>query len=452
MYLTKYLIIKKISSRQSLLVNTLSGAMDIIENHHLPALSTPDKLSDPDLIKNLRSRNYIYDSEQQEKDLFKTLYKRYADKAAPPIFVICPTHSCNLRCRYCFEGSLGSQSKAKLELADVDALFNAFKHIDPNAKQLQLFGGEPLLPATYPVVEKILRKTKKLGYSIAVITNGVNIKYYFELIKKYRDLFDSFQITLDGPERIHNKRRYFASGRGTFNLILNSIGLLVSEKIRVSVRVNVDAENIDYLPELADIFDKRGWLDSPYLHFALAPVNDHKGDQDHTFMLTEDAVAKKFFKLREAHTNMGRINHQLFRLLDHVITTLDPKVKRPTLPHFKYCESNSMECYAFGADGYIYACSETIGDQSQAIGTFAPEFKMWSDKLAAWNNRSIMTLEKCRDCNISTFCGGGCAYAALMLNGSQDNPVCQDAKKVIDSYLDTIKDELLKEVVLKEAV
>lgn len=443
MYLTKYLIIKKISSRQSLLVNTLSGAIDIIENRHISSLSAPDKINEPGLVENLRNRGYIYETEKHEKELLNTLYNRYANQTIPPVFVICPTHSCNLRCRYCFESSMVSKSKTKLELTDVDALFNAFKQIDPDTKQLQLFGGEPLLPSTYPIVEKILHEAKRLDYKIDVITNGVNIKYYFELIKKYRELFGSFQITLDGPEKIHNKRRYFASGRGTFNLILNSIGLLISENIRVSVRVNVDAENIDYLPELADIFDRRGWLASPYLHFSLAPVNDHKGDQDHTHMLTEDAVAKRFFELQRDHKNLGRVNHQLFRLLDHVITVLDPDVKRPTMPRFKYCESNSMECFAFGADGYIYACSETIGDRSQAIGTFKPEFKMWPDQIAAWNNRSIMTLDKCKDCNIATFCGGGCAYAALAVNGSQSDPVCQDAREIIDSYLDTIKDELL---------
>jgi len=452
MYLTKYLIIKKLSSRQSLLVNTLTGAMDIIENRHLKALSAPDKINEPALIKDLTTRGYIYKSEQEEKELLKNLYQRYADQTIPPVFVICPTHACNLRCRYCFEGSLVSQSKAKLELADIDALFSAFNQIDPDTKQLQLFGGEPFLPTVYPVIEKILSEAKRLDYNVDVITNGVNIKYYFELIKKYRELFGSFQITLDGPARIHNKRRYFASGRGTFNLILDSIGLLISENIRVSVRVNVDAENIDYLPELADIFDRRGWLDSPYLHFSLAPVNDHKGNQDHTHMLSEDAVAKRFFELRRDHKNLGRVNHQLFRLLDHVITVLDPEVKRPTMPRFKYCESNSMECFAFGADGYIYACSETIGDKKMAIGTFKPEFKMWPDKVAAWDNRSIMTLEKCKDCNISTFCGGGCAYAALAVNGSQSEPVCQDAKKIIDTYLETVKDELLKNSLIKEAV
>lgn len=446
MHTTKYLVVKEIGAGQSLLVNTLSGAMDLIESRFVPLLSDPDKIDDAEVVKSLRERGYLFDSPADEEKLLTELYNRYGERPESPVLVVCPTHSCNLRCRYCFESSLVSTSKEMMRPGDIDPLFDAFKKIDPEANRLQLFGGEPLLPATYQVVAEILKKAKKLGFKADVITNGVNINRFIDLIKSYKSLIGSFQVTLDGPKSIHDQRRILASGKGTFDRILKNIGLLLENGINVSVRVNVDAQNIDFLPELADIFAERGWTDLSNFHCAMAPVNDHTGSLDGSNLLTEDVIAKKFLEMRGRHENLSRLNHQLFRSLDHIIKALDFDNPRPSIPRFKYCESNSLECYAFGADGYIYACSETISHHDLAIGTYRPEFELWEERVALWDNRSILTLEKCRDCNIATLCGGGCAYAALAINGSQSEPACQDAKKTVDSYLDSIKDTLIRQI------
>lgn len=444
MYTTKYLLIKKIDDRQSLLLNTLSGALDLIENRYVSQLATPDKIGDRQLLDTLRSRGYIYDSAADEERMLNFLFKKYAEEPASPVMVVCPTHSCNLRCCYCFEGNLVASSKEKMHPDDIGRLFKAFKRIDPSTRHLQLFGGEPLLPSTYQVVKGLIERAKRDDFMVDVVTNGVNVGLFIELFKRYKGIFGSFQITLDGPREIHDQRRIFPSGKGTFDAIARNISLLLNNGLRVSVRVNVDAQNIDYLPQLADIFAEHGWIDSPNFHCALAPVNDHKGDLDHANLLTEDKVAGRFLELRRRHVNLSRVNHQLFRTLDHIIKALALDGKRQSVPRFRYCESNNLDCYAFGADGYIYACSEALGERDQAIGKFRPKFELWPERVALWNNRSILTLRKCRDCNIATLCGGGCAFAALSLNGTQKEPVCQDAPKVVDSYLDSIKADLLK--------
>lgn len=65
---------------------------------------------------------------------------------------------------------------------------------------------------------------------------------------------------MDGNKSIHDKRRIRADGSGTFDSICDGINKILDIGIKVNLRINTDAENIGYLGELKEVFEKQGGL------------------------------------------------------------------------------------------------------------------------------------------------------------------------------------------------
>ena len=65
------------------------------------------------------------------------------------------------------------------------------------------------------------------------------------------------QVTIDGPQKIHDKRRISCNGKSTFNLLINNIDKLLNNDLDVILRINVDKENVNSLDELLNIIKKR---------------------------------------------------------------------------------------------------------------------------------------------------------------------------------------------------
>lgn len=442
MYITRHKILHRLNEESSILVNTLSGALDLIENRYLPLLDDPQALAaNPDILSALSSRGYIYKSKRDEEIALEQLFAAQKGICPPTAFVICPTYACNLRCAYCFEGSLTTEATRALTTDEVDLIFSAIKRIAPENASIVLFGGEPFLPKNQSIIKYIIDSAVKRGFSIGAVTNGVNLVNFLDILSANRKNIEDIQVTVDGPAAVHDLRRPKAGGRGTFADIVKGIDQALALSLRIRMRVNVDRQNIGHLLELGDFIARKGWDKNPNFVALLAPIEDHTGC-DPEYRLLEDKLAAAWFKLKDRHPQLGEIfQSRLFRNLDHIISALSGN--RPTAPRFEYCESNHLGCYTFGTDGLIYLCAEAIGDSRTAVGRYYPDFSLNKDVVNLWNNRSILTLEKCRECSVATFCGGGCAYAAIRINGALDKPHCNGAEKTVHAYLEATKHKLL---------
>ena len=135
--------------------------------------------------------------------------------------------------------------------------------------RITIMGGEPLLKCNIKTVEYIFKQAKKREYSIDIVSNGVDLNYYIDLFNEYKDTLNHIQITVDGIKEIHDKRRIFHDGRGSFDLIMKNMKLAIENDILIILRVNVDDTNINELPDLADTlvneFNKNEKL-KPYLY------------------------------------------------------------------------------------------------------------------------------------------------------------------------------------------
>lgn len=451
MKISKRILFYRITDDSILMINSLTGAMDIVNKQIYDLLTSHESSGhtriDDDTIEALKKRGYLIENNDEEEGRLRRLADAYAESKKRQGFVICPTYSCNLRCTYCFEDKLTHGNNLFMGDGDIERVFAAIDELrqvySNRNNSVELFGGEPLLPRTKDFVGKVLKEAKRRSLSVRIVTNGVHLNQFTNELSAYRELIGSVQITLDGPKDIHDKRRKSASDRGTFDKVCSSIDTLLKLQIHVTARVNVDLQNISSVPALFNHMVSSGWIDNPYFSCNLSPVQDHTLKKNYEYLLTEDRLVEEVFEaIKSSPRSENTFQLNMFRNLKHIKAVLSGKKSVQPLLH--YCEANNLENMIFGPDGYIYACTESMGNKEFAIGEFRPILKMYEKAIESWSNRNVLTIEKCRECDIALLCGGGCAYSAIMVNGDINEPVCNRARETIFAYLNYVKDDLLK--------
>ncbi|MBE0447229.1 MAG: 4Fe-4S cluster-binding domain-containing protein [Actinobacteria bacterium] len=450
MEVSKRILFYRISDDSILMINTLTGAMDIITSqiyHSLLEYNPSGYIQiDEVTLNRLKKRGYLIDKASEVK-LLQTIDAMYAKAEKRLSFVICPTYSCNLRCTYCFEGGLTHDNRLYMDSKDVVRVFAAIDKLrqvyNKRKSSVDLFGGEPMLPRNKGFVSELLREARGRSLPVSIVTNGIHIEQFTGLLSAYKDQIKLVQITLDGPKDVHDKRRKFANNKGTFGKVCSSISTLLELQIKVVVRVNVDLQNVDSIDQLFNHMVTSGWVGNPYFTCDLSPVQDHALKGTYKFILPEDMLIERIFEsLKRIPDSSNVLQLNMFRTLRHIKSVLSNS--RSVQPLLYYCEANNLENMVFGPDGYIYACTECMGNEELAIGKFRPRLKMHDEAVKMWDGRSILTVNKCRECDIALLCGGGCAYSALTVNGDINEPVCNRTRETIFAYLDYVRDDLIK--------
>lgn len=465
MYCTRRLLTYELGQDRYLLINTLSGALDILDGNTWGALSrldTDEPLSGNGLTTEvetrLRRRLYLFDTTEAEAQCLQDLIEvtRQRRNNEPVQFVVCPTYACNLGCSYCFEGDIARGPMKVMSQEQVDDAFQAIDAIlaqfYPSARgHVVLFGGEPLLRPTRDCVQAILAQAAVRESSVDVVTNGVQATDFLDLFEAHKAAIEQIQITLDGPAEVHDRRRMHRNGAGTFDAIVEAVDQLLERQLPVTIRVNVDDENLASLPALIEFMESRGWTLYPHFATYIFPVTTY-GDSERGGLLHEDRLLYELQCMFQGERNtLPSFALYGFKVLGHVASVIDPASLRLRMPPLlTYCEANGLRYFAFGPDGYIYPCGQSVGRVDMAIGRFSPNLELWPAQCDEWRTRSVMTIPKCRECPIATLCGGGCAYAAYRRTGSVLTPNCQHSQATLDAYLERMKPHIAQKYCLEQ--
>lgn len=456
--ITKYLSMFKLKENTTLLLNALSGAVDIADDKTVDNIlkikeSKCTNNIEKSLVSTLKRRGYILENDEEELKLLTSQLKanqKLEEKNSIKCFIICPTMACNLRCTYCFESE---EIKSTRNVMTKEQVQNIFKHIDTiietdksKKTMVQLFGGEPLLKSTLQVNSEIFRCAKEKGMLISIISNGTEIGYYKDLLREYKDSIEHIQITMDGIKEIHDKRRVRVDKSGSFDDICNGVDLLLDIGIRVNLRINVDNGNIDALKDFVKFMEERGWKKNKHFYCDIAPVTDHQASNSIKELMDENEIVKKIMEIFPSDNPENRVFRlTMFRVLNHLNKVLGLTAGSiDSYSLLTYCEANRGQFYVFTPDGYIYACPELAGTKQNYIGTFDDELHLISEEKEKWSSRSVVRMNKCRECSIAPFCGGGCAYAALKVNQDIDDAVCDNAQNVLKEYIESIKGYIIE--------
>ncbi|RJQ53160.1 MAG: SPASM domain-containing protein [Actinobacteria bacterium] len=443
MYCSRYISTFDIDDATSLLVNALTGAVDIAPSSVVRQMREHPSSLPSDTLAQLHERGYLVSSPDEERRRLEdtaSLARSIRSRNRPREYCICPTFHCNLACTYCFERDIDKKPHVMGE-EEIAALFVAIDRLAEEEEQppnLQLFGGEPLMRATRGAVEEILAGAQLRGLQTMVVTNGVSVVEFADVIRRFASGLKAFQITIDGPPEIHNERRKSPgkNGAGTFDDMARGVDFLLGEGLNVALRINVDRHNIDHLPDLAGIIVDRGWHGRENFRTTIAPVQTHCNDTTYPHYMREDEIVARVTQMFADEPGTEEVlNFDSHRLLKRIAAALGLGPGSYAGPNFHYCEACLLEVYVFGSDGLIYPCSEAIGNEQLSIGAFYPALEMYEKRKAQWEDRSALKMPECRECSIVSFCAGGCAYAAIRVNGDICKPVCGEAKDVLAAYV-----------------
>lgn len=387
------------------IVNLITGAADVIDSKIYEELILERFNLDKDTISTLLERRYIFSSEIEYHQFLENINEKIEmlEKNSTPNFVLIPSYACNLCCTYCYEKTYSiykSKYKDGLQLIDkqfafIDNLVSSYEN--PSDIRITIMGGEPLLAEQYNVIEYLITQAKERSYTIDVVTNGVELDCFIPLLNS--STVDHIQVTLDGIEEIHNKRRVFHDGSGSFSKIISNIQLSLQHHIHVYLRVNIDAENIETLPLLAKLL--KSLENQEYLHPYIYLLQDGgcSGDAN---VIRELSGIEQVYTLEKKYPEVCVFSKRYHPM--HLIDSIfkDQKFE----PCLRHCGAAGNQ-FILDCNGLIYKCWHGIGNELYACGKYIPKIE-WNNSMSEWANRNVLHLRKCIDCKYRYICGTGC--------------------------------------------
>ncbi len=341
---------------------------------------------------------------------------------------LCPTLGCNFRCSYCYEDT--QKDITSMSEETMDRLIDFIKQYkDIRNLSLTWYGGEPLLK--FHCICDMTEKMEALGVNfkwVGLITNG-----YLLDSKKIALLNDlhitSIQITIDGPEKIHDSRRVLANGGPTFGRILDNVEELLNSDYRgkCAIRVNIDRNNFQGYFQLRndllerfkgkDLYIYASWVDMESAQSCDTSCGlDQREWADFTLELFE----------RGGIQPLGSFY--------------------PRINLYSTCTATISQGFVVGPEGEIYKCFMDVGKPSMVVGNVHAKNPINNPVLQAQYcvgtdgyNDPI-----CKECRVLPICGGGCANQRLQAKQfGEKQEYCSLFKghliSYLEAYIDTVR-------------
>jgi uncharacterized protein len=429
---SKFNIFSKIrDSENYFIVNLLTGNADILDPasaEKMKAVYSGIQLSDEAFTAELIEKGYLSD-EADENRIYRKLYLDFLDSRSKDeiqLFFV-TNYSCNFACTYCYQDQYSNPEK-EINNDVIDSFFNYIGHeFAGRNKYITVFGGEPLLssPKQKAAIEYLLKRSSDEKLEISFVTNGYNLEEYVNIFngKSIREI----QVTLDGTGPVHDSRRFLKSGAGSFVKIVRGIDACIKNRITVNLRMVIDKDNIENLPDLAQFALDKGWTKSPYFKTQVGRNYElHHCQSGNEKLFSRVSLFEKIYELTNQYPHILEFYKPAYSISKFLS-------ENGTLPDalFDSCPACKTE-WAFDYTGRIYSCTATVGKSDELLGTFYPAIKLYQEKIDLWESRDITSIPECRDCNLQLACGGGCGSVAKNRTGSVLSTDCRPITELLE--------------------
>jgi uncharacterized protein len=326
---------------------------------------------------------------------------------------IMPTEECNFRCVYCYEDFAVKEMKQEIR----EGIKELIRQRAPKLKHMTVswFGGEPTeAPDVIMELSEFIVKTCDeygIEYRSAITTNGFNLKP--ELVQKLIEdcRIRHFNITIDGLEEEHNKRRIKKGGGETFQTILENLIAMkgTDYKFHCQLRTNFDRESLSEVPKLMDFLlatlegDERFPVYYRNIGKWGGPNDDNlevcDGSQGTKDMFGLHKKAKdKGLSLAAIGNNLSPNNHVCYAALPY---------------HF-----------VIGANGLIRKCTVALDLEANHVGQLdeTGNLNINHERLALWTGSNETIDQGCQRCFYRPSCQGAACPLERIENGVQPCP------------------------------
>lgn len=315
-------------------------------------------------------------------------------------YAIWVTTSCNLQCKYCYEGDNKPNLMMNREKAD-DILRYIEKDLDGNEDSdliIDFHGGEPFLNfkiMKYLIEQFIMKYSRQRKVIFGTTTNATIMND--EILDFICKFIPDITVSLDGTKTDHDYLRPYRDGRGSYDIsIRNSLRILHNIPM-LRVRMTVTPDNIATLSEgiislikygfkiivpVIDQFDKR-WNDAfiEQLGYQIQSVKDYLDNRSEVAV----SLCEPIFIKSSAICSGGKSSKNIY------------------------------------ADGSIYPCMMAGGVPEFRIGDIYTGVNTERlENILSYNKQSF---EECNDCALSNACNGNrCKIINRLVTGKYNNP------------------------------
>lgn len=347
-------------------------------------------------------------------------YKKYMCKSAYETIYITFSYACNLKCTYCFEAN-----NNKASFMGKNIFEKTIKYIDDISKEkitkIVFYGGEPILLSNVNYIKDIMSRYEKHGnVFFEFITNGTNLELVDDIIEKYKNKISKLIITIDGTKYVHDSRRMYKNGEGTFYKIINSLKILNDRGIRVTIRVNIDKGNYDVQSELLHILEMR-LKNKKIIDIEYHRVEDKESGYSGVELIDMYLLVKEMKK--KATINIMWAEPLYGRLME-----IEENKDGYPIIQKSYCNFENM--HVIDPLGRISCCNEINGDD------------------LFFSRANILEIKKmnyrptCQNCDLWLLCYGGCNLYYRNMNIKGRNACLkQDYIKVMEMFISDLMDK-----------
>ena len=410
----------KIIEGKALLVNGLYGALDVVDEATASKLREERFAEIPFALRErLTQRGHITRKDEAgelaDAQLLGRVWRKLIGHSGRGP-VILPTYNCNFRCPYCFERHRLTRGQEWL--------------------------GHEMNPEMVDAVFAALQKQREQGHKVN--------SCYIDLLEEFG--FSHLQVTIDGVGELNDRRRLHRDGVPTYDRILKNVALALEHGVDISLRVNVNGDNIGGIKALIDDLTARGLHEARREERMQADKEAREAEKAGKPRPKRKGFFSYYFKaVSEDHNSPTKVTEQ--QVMDAIIAAGIPPMdaiekqsqysmpmqglyaamKKEDFPSFSpaFCGSE-QGMLVIGPDGLIYPCWDLVAMEEDAVG-FTDEATgrfFFNFGKAKWRTRTSDLMKPCQTCPYIFICRGGCAPEAKRVHGSYFRENCGEAKEI----------------------
>lgn len=372
-------------------------------------------LDNDEIIKGLLENGILVNDKIDEISFLKYFHYKTKFSNDTLILTIAPTLDCNFGCPYCYE----NRRHGKMSKGVQDAIVEYIEqNINCGVKYINItwYGGEPLL--YFDIVEKMSRKicdiarTNNCKLKMDMVTNGFLLNE--EIIETLDEIgISKIQITLDGMQKNHDKRRHLLNGNGTFNKIVENLRLFENSPIAILIRMNVDNENKADFEHLKQLIES---LNNNNIKVYASPVENLNKDviNDVSQFMTNN----EFDLFTIEQSNKGCLSEDDFSVMDD---------------RYCFCTAETENCYVIDEKGDFYKCWDEVGRKEYVCFNILSKNEKNYFQISSFVAKDPFGDENCCKCVFLPVCFGGCQFQ----KAHQIKSPCGFTRETMISYLES---------------
>lgn len=402
----------RLPTKQGILIKSiLTGTVVCFDEYTVTSIekwmNDPRSVAQPECVSSLLEENsalIVNDDYDECAEWQKRFLITRDSKAHLFTLHFLPTMQCQLNCPYCFEKGIfrdGIMSKETMDSAV--KWLDEYCAINSEIDELGIifFGGEPLLRKN-TVKEAAaafhnLANKRKIDFWTGLTTNGelLDIDTASSLAKHN---WKKLQITLDGPQDIHDQRRVGKKLKPTFNKIVANIQAILAGEQIDSVRLNIllDSETAEHIPSLIAYLSQLENKDK--LDISLGITSPALGTN--MAWASEQFIAEKALAVWSAMQAYG------FKIPDEFIVG-------------PWCVAVAKHSALLHPNGSLQKCTGTAGRANFNFGDIHTKPPVCTKDTRY--EQLALRVEPCilEKCTYLPVCGGGCIHNSVVALGEK---------------------------------